>query len=122
MGQADDTTCRRLLASCDVFCLPSRERTEAFGIVLMEAMRYGKPLLASRLEGSGVTWVVNDDVNGVLVAPDDPTAWREALAALARDPQRRQRLGENGRRRFENEFDIASTASRLSDLYASLSA
>lgn len=122
LGQVDDTTCQRLLASCDVFCLPSRERTEAFGIVLMEAMRYGKPLLASRLDGSGVTWVVKDGSNGMLVAPDSPSAWREGLDALARDPQCRQRLGENGRRRFEREFDIANTASRLSDLYATLSA
>jgi glycosyltransferase involved in cell wall biosynthesis len=122
LGEVDDATCQRLLASCDVFCLPSRERTEAFGIVLMEAMRYGKPLLASRLEGSGVTWLVQDGLNGMLVTPDSPSAWREALAALARDPQRRQRLGENGRRRFEREFDIAYTASRLSDLYATLSA
>lgn len=122
LGHADDPTCQRLLASCDVFCLPSRERTEAFGIVLMEAMRYGKPLLASRLEGSGVTWVVKVGCNGMLVPPDNPPAWHEALNALARDPQRRQRLGENGRRRFEREFDIATTVSRLSDLYASLSA
>jgi glycosyltransferase involved in cell wall biosynthesis len=122
LGQVEDATCQRLLASCDVFCLPSRERTEAFGIVLMEAMRYGKPLLASRLEGSGVTWLVQDGLNGMLVAPDSPPAWREALDLLARDPQLRQRLGESGRRRFEREFDIAHTASRLSDLYATLSA
>jgi len=122
LGQADDATCQRLLASCDVFCLPSRERTEAFGMVLLEAMRYGKPLIASRLEGSGVTWVVQDGRNGVLVPPDNPPAWREALAILARDPQHRQQLGAAGRSRFEREFDIAKTASRLADLYATLPA
>ena len=122
LGQADDATCQRLLASCDVFCLPSRERTEAFGMVLLEAMRYGKPLIASQLDGSGVSWVVQDGRNGVLVPPDDPTAWREALATLAKDPQHRQQLGEAGRSRFEREFDIANTASRLSDLYATLPA
>lgn len=122
LGQADDATCQRLLASCDVFCLPSRERTEAFGMVLLEAMRYGKPLIASQLEGSGVTWVVQDGRNGVLVPPDNPPAWRESLATLAREPQHRQELGESGRTRFEREFDIATTASRLSDLYASVPA
>jgi glycosyltransferase involved in cell wall biosynthesis len=42
--RADDETVRRYMASCDVLALPSRERTEAFGIVLLEAMRYAKPL------------------------------------------------------------------------------
>ena len=47
-GEVDDATLCELLASCDVFCLPSRERTEAFGVVLLEAMRYGKALAGER--------------------------------------------------------------------------
>jgi glycosyltransferase involved in cell wall biosynthesis len=53
-GEVDDAALHALMASCDVVCLPSRERTEAFGIVLMEAMRYARPLLVSDLPGSGV--------------------------------------------------------------------
>lgn len=121
LGKADDATCRKYLASCDLFCLPSRERTEAFGIVLMEAMRYGKPLLASNLAGSGMVWAARDGRNAVLAAPDDPAAWHEALKALAADPQRRQALGEAGRRRFEREFDVAHAAARLAALYSSVS-
>ncbi len=91
-SRARSTTprCSSLLASCDVFCLPSRERTEAFGVALLEAMRYGKPLLVSDLAGSGVTWVARDDHNGILVPPDDVDAWRAALASLAGDPERRE--------------------------------
>jgi glycosyltransferase involved in cell wall biosynthesis len=118
LGQADDAACQRLLGSCDVFCLPSRERTEAFGIVLMEAMRYGKPIVASRLAGSGVTWVACENENAVLVRPDDAPALAAALAGLWGDAATRARLGGCGRRRFLAEFDIAASARRLRRLYA----
>jgi glycosyltransferase involved in cell wall biosynthesis len=87
------------MASCDVYCLPSRERTEAFGIVLMEAMRYAKPLLVSDLKGSGVTWVARDGENAVIVAPEDVAAWRDALDALAASPGLRKALGRAGQER-----------------------
>ena len=118
LGQVDDATCLRLLASCDVFCLPSRERTEAFGIVLMEAMRYGKPIVASRLEGSGVTWVAQENRNAVLARPDDVASLAEALAGLQQDASKRTRLGECGQQRFLTEFDIAKSACLLRCLYA----
>ena len=118
LGHADDATVTRLMASCDVFCLPSRERTEAFGIVLMEAMRYGKPLLVSDLKGSGVTWVARDGENAVIVAPGDVAAWREAIDALAASPERRAALGSAGNARCLREFDIASVAKRIDPIYA----
>ena len=117
LGHADDETLNRLMASCDVFCLPSRERTEAFGIVLMEAMRYGKALLVSGLKGSGVTWVARDGENAVIVAPGDVGAWREALDALAAAPAGRETLGRAGRERYLRDFDIATIASRLDPVY-----
>ena len=117
VGHVDDATLNRLLASCDVYCLPSRERTEAFGIVLMEAMRYGKPLLVSDLKGSGVTWVARDGENAILVPPEDVPAWRQALDALAASPLRRMALGQAGQERYLREFDIASVARRLEPVY-----
>jgi len=122
LGEVDDVTRNRLLASCDVFCLPSRERTEAFGIVLMEAMRYGKPVLASRVPGSGMTWVVEEEHNGRLVACDDVKAWAMQLDALGADPALRQRLGEEGARQFTERFSIRSVADRMADLYRQVSA
>ena len=112
-GQVDDETLRRLYASCDVFCLPSCERTEAFGIVLLEAMRYGKPIVASDLPGSGVTWVARHGQNALLVAPRDVGAWRGALGMLAGSPAKRQLLGHLGHERYVREFDIGPIAKRL---------
>lgn len=118
LGEADDATVHRLMASCDVFCLPSRERTEAFGIVLMEAMRYGKPLLVSQLPGSGMTWVARDGQNAIVVPPLDIEAWREALTSLAASPAIRQLLGQLGHQRYVREFDIGDVARRIDQVYA----
>lgn len=118
LGAVDDAICNSLLASCDVFCLPSRERTEAFGIVLLEAMRYGRPLLASRLPGSGVTWVVEDKVNGMLVPIDDIAGWRLAVAELATHPEQRQRMGAEGKARLYRSLGIVDVSRRICRLYA----
>jgi len=117
-GEVDDATVRRYLASCDLLGLPSRERTEAFGIVLMEAMRYGRALLASDLPGSGVTWVARNGQNAMLVPAEDVLAWRGALEFLHRHPAQRELMGRLGRQRYEREFDIAGIAERITRLYA----
>jgi hypothetical protein len=117
LGEVDDATLTALMASCDVFCLPSRERTEAFGLVLLEAMRYGKPLVVSALPGSGMTWVARDGQNALHVAPDDVAAWREALELLARSPQKRQLMGRMGQERYHRDFDIAPVSSAIERIY-----
>jgi len=116
-GAVDDATLARLMASCDVFALPSRERTEAFGIVLMEAMRFAKPLLASRLPGSGMLAVAREGVNALLAPPEDVPAWRAALDRLAADPALRERLGRAGEKIYRDEYDIASIAKGVDDIY-----
>ncbi len=116
-GAVDDGTLARLMASCDLFALPSRERTEAFGIVLMEAMRYGKPLLASRLAGSGMLAVAREGVNAVLAPTEDVAAWRASLAALAGDAPLRERLGREGAARFLREYDITAIAEGVEGAY-----
>ena len=117
LGEADDDTVHKLMASCDVFCLPSRERTEAFGLVLLEAMRYAKPLLASNLPGSGMTWVARDGQNAVLVPPEDVVAWRAALLAFADSPAKFQIMGRLGAERYARDFDIHIIAARIDWLY-----
>jgi glycosyltransferase involved in cell wall biosynthesis len=117
-GEVDDATLHLLLASCDVLCLPSRERTEAFGLVLVEAMRYSKPLVVGDVPGSGTAWVARQGQNAVLVPPEDAGAWSEALNALAAHPGQREVMGRLGRERYEREFDIGIVASRIGWVYA----
>lgn len=109
-----------LLATCDCFCLPSVERTEAFGIVLLEAMRFGKPLVVSDIPGSGTGWVVEHEKNGLLTVPGDVKNLADMLSELQNNPGRRKQLGENGLARFKENFHIDSVAEKIKELYQNI--
>jgi glycosyltransferase involved in cell wall biosynthesis len=91
-GQVDFTSLVARYASCDVFCLPSRQ--EGFGIVYLEAMAAGKPIVACA--GTAAEEVLTDGMNGRLVPPGDPAALAAALRDLLADPALRARLGASG--------------------------
>ena len=105
--------------ACDVFCMPSTERAEQFGLVQLEAMHCGKPVVATRL-GTGVEYVTLDDVTGLLVEPGSEQALGQALSRLLGDPHLRARLGEAGRRRVAEEFSVAQMVEKTVALYRSL--
>lgn len=109
-----------LLASCDALCLPSLERTEAFGLVLLEAMRFGKPVVVSDIPGSGAGWVVRQAGHGLLVPPGDPAALAQALRELQRDPVQRRALGQSGATALRERFGIGRVAAAIGDLYRRL--
>jgi len=116
-GSVDDATLNALYANAEVLCLPSIDRSEAFGMVLLEAMRAALPVVASDLRGSGVTYVVRDGETGLLVPPGDADTLAAALRRLAQDAALRQRLGAAGRQRWLNEFTLERAAQRTLTLY-----
>lgn len=120
LGHVSEAEKYALLASCDVFCLPSRERTEAFGMVLLEAMSQARPCIASDLAGSGMPWIVSHAGAGLLAEPEDPQSWHTALAKLQANPQLRAQLGEQGRKGLLQHFSIEACAQTISEHYASL--
>jgi rhamnosyl/mannosyltransferase len=87
----------------DVFVLPSVANTEAFGVVQLEAMAAGVPVVSTKLP-TGVSWVNEDGVSGLLVAPGDPIALADSIGRLLADPVLRNRLGQNASRRAELLF------------------
>lgn len=91
--------------ACDVYCMPSVERAEAFGIVQREAMAAARPVVCCAL-GNGVNYVNRDGETGLAVPPKDPPALAAALQRLHADPALRARLGEQGRRRAFGEFSL----------------
>jgi rhamnosyl/mannosyltransferase len=117
MGRVEDARLKVLFAECDVFCLPSIERTEAFGLVLLEAMSCGKPLITTRLEGSGVMYVNQHGETGLQVPPADPKALARAVNRLRRNDEERRRMGEAARERFETHFHIEAVAEKIECLY-----
>jgi len=116
-GHVDDATLQAAYEACDLFCLPSIDRAEAFGMVLLEAMRAGKAVVASDIPGSGVGSVVARDESGLLVPPRDAAALAQALRTLGDDPQRRQAFGAAGRARWERCYRIDEVSRRWATLY-----
>ena len=119
-GGLDDAGLVRAFQACDCLCLPSIERTEAFGVVLLEAMYFGKPILSSRLPGSGMNWIVEDGVNGLKFEPANVDSLADALQRMAADNEARSRMGAAGRAKFEAEFTIERSVDGLANVYSSL--
>jgi glycosyltransferase involved in cell wall biosynthesis len=119
-GRLGDDALRALFQSAAIYCLPSISRAEAFGVVLLEAMANGLPIVASDIAGSGVPWVNQHDVTGLNVPTGDAQALATALTQLLDDPARRERMGRESRRRFEAEFTAARASRRMLDLYGAL--
>ncbi len=116
----DDDGTRRLqavYAQADAFCLPSTERAESFGLVLLEAMRARLPVIASDIAGSGVGFVVRNNETGLLVPPEDVAALVAALRRIAQDADLRQRMGSAGEQRWREEFTRALATERTLSLY-----
>jgi phosphatidylinositol alpha-mannosyltransferase len=96
LGSCDRRTLRTCLSLADLFCAPSLGR-ESFGMVLLEAMAAGVPVIASDIDG--YVEVVDPGVDGLLVSPGDPVALAGAMDYLLGDPGLRSRLVRAGRRK-----------------------
>jgi glycosyltransferase involved in cell wall biosynthesis len=107
-----DPECAALLPGFDLFLHPARR--EGLGAVVLEAMSAGLAVVASSV--GGIIDVIEDGVDGCLVAPDDGDAWCRVALELVVDPDRRARLGAAARRTIESRFTIE----RMTDSYIEL--
>jgi len=104
------------MADFDVVVLPSI--LEGFGLVLLEAMAMGKPVVASRV--GGIPEVVEDGVTGILVSPAHSRKLAEALIILLENSTLRQSMGEAGRKRVETLFSLERTIKAIEGSYSDL--
>jgi hypothetical protein len=115
-GQVGEEELARWYGSCDIFVAPSL--FESFGLIYLEAMARGKPVVACRV--GGVPEVVLDGETGLLVPPEDPHALAEAILKLLRDRSLCERLGKAGRQRYLDFFTTQAMAARSLELYSRL--
>lgn len=103
----------RYYKTADIFCVPATGR-ESFGIILLEAMAVGKPIVATNIEGYAS--LVNNGVEGLLVPPKDREQLAQALLSLATDESLRQKMGANGRTKAL-EYGWDRISQRVLDYY-----
>ena len=96
-------------AAIDIFVLPSLE--EAFGIVLIEAMSHGIPVVSA--DAHGPSQIIHEGVDGLLVARNDPEAMADAIESLLANPARAAKLGEEGAKLVADEYTMEAMARRL---------
>jgi rhamnosyl/mannosyltransferase len=104
-----------------VFCLPSVTQAEAFGIVQVEAMACGKPVVSTRLN-NGVDFVNEHGKTGLTVQPGDSAALADALLELFNDEAKARMLGAAGRAKAVNEYTAEKMAESVLQIYHSVAA
>ncbi len=121
LGKQSDEILSHLLQSCHCLCLPSIERTEAFGMVLLEAARAGKPAVVTEVAGSGMSWVVEDGKTGMTVPAGNATELAAALQYLATHEAECAEMGRRARKRFDTMFKIETIEKQVFELYKEIS-
>jgi len=119
LGQIPDDELIACYHAADVFALASCARSEAFGIVQIEAMAAGLPVVNTSLD-SGVPFVSIHEETGLTVPPADPEALAQAINLLLDNPELRRSLGDRARERARREFSLDVMTSRTLALYESV--
>lgn len=120
LGRISEEDLPAYYGACSLFCLSSVQKTEAFGIVQIEAMSCGKPVVATRIPQSGVAWVNSDEESGLNVEPGDARALASALRRICEDEELGRLLSAGARERFQRLFHIDRMIDETINLYNQL--
>ena len=116
LGDASERETLAARHAADLFVLPSTNRAEALGIVQLEAMACGLPVVCTEL-GTGTSYVNRDGATGLVVPPKDPRALAVAINRLLAAPALRAKMGVEGRRRVKSEFSLQEMISATISFY-----
>ena len=116
LGRLGDQDKVALLQLCTALVFPSHLRSEAFGISLLEAAMYGKPMISCEI-GTGTSYINVHGETGLVVPPADPPALREAMQVLWENPQQALEMGACARQRYERLFTAERMGRKMAQLY-----
>jgi glycosyltransferase involved in cell wall biosynthesis len=119
LPEVDEETLHSFYEACDIFVLPSVEKSETYGIVQIEAMACGKPVICTELK-TGTTFINQDRTTGLVVPPRDSKALAEAINNLTNNVSLRLELGKNAKQRALNELTSEKMVERTYKVYNNL--
>lgn len=118
-GKISDDDLQKYYRRSSFFVLPAiydrKGDTEGLGVVLLEAMSYSKPVIASKV--GGITDIVINNLNGLLVQPANPQDLAKAIRLLAKDNSVRKKLGEGAKKTVDEKFNWHTITNRILSLY-----
>ncbi len=116
LGKLNDDEMDTYYEACDIYLFPSVGKTEAFGIVQIEAMRHSKPIINTNL-GNGVNYVSIDSETGLTVEPKNAKQLSNAINKLLNNDELRLQYGQNARKRVENLFALEKIQKKYQEVY-----
>ncbi|KJC36139.1 glycosyl transferase [Bradyrhizobium sp. LTSP885] len=116
LGSVPESERVKLMRIADVFVMPSVTNAETFGLVQLEAMAAGRPVINTALD-TGVPYVARNGIEAITVPAGDPNALAEAIETLIDDPERRQRMGQAGRHRAMTKYSTTAFKERVETVY-----
>ena len=120
LGKVTEAEKYWLFKNCDLFALSSVIKTEAYAIVQVEALAYGKPIVSTRIPGSGVDWVNQHNQTGITVPINDAYALSEAITKILKDPELYEQYSSNAYQRYLSKFTNEIMINDLIKYYKSL--
>ena len=117
LGRVSDENLPAYYGACDVFCLSSIQKTEAFGIVQIEAMSCGKPVVATNIPQSGVAWVNAHGVSGLNVKPGNAQALAQAIETITENEDIYARYSAGAKARYHELFTKEKMIEKCLNIY-----
>lgn len=121
LGALPDVDKVALLQLCHAAVFPSNLRSEAFGISLLEAAMYGKPLISCEI-GTGTTYINAEGETGLVISPDSPMELSKAMKWLIENPEAAKLMGKNARNRYQRLFRANDMAEKYYKIYNEITA
>lgn len=118
LGKVPQEDLASYYGACELFCMSSVMKTEAFGIVQIEAMSAGRPVVATKIPESGVSWVNEDGVSGINVAPRDSKAIAKAILTITDNEATWKKFSAGAAKRFAENFTKEKMISKCLNIYA----